>query len=144
MVLRNRGPNAPHPRLPTSADEKTEAKAQKAQKAGVTLAPETIRAVAELAAIHQQLPLLLDRECEAWVQSPVVVVDLLLNDRHPLHAQLQELYEENKGTVVAAAAQPFVTKDSDWLQHGIRPWTAENRARFQKQVASVLQRPYLQ
>jgi hypothetical protein len=45
MVFRNRGRNQPHPRLPTSGERKADKQAQKAQKTGETLAPETIRAV---------------------------------------------------------------------------------------------------
>jgi hypothetical protein len=69
--------------------------------------------MAELAAIHQELPLLLDRMCETWVQSPTTVLQLLLDDSHPLHAHLKVLYAERDVSQPQKQAQrPFVTIDT--------------------------------
>jgi hypothetical protein len=87
MVVQNGGPNQRHPRLP----ESDKAKASKTQMTSATLSPLTISAMVELAALHQELPLLLDQECETWGRSPWTFLTLLGDEKNVLHGHLERM-----------------------------------------------------
>jgi hypothetical protein len=87
MVVQNGGPNQRHPRLP----ESDKAKASKTQMTSATLSPLTISAMVELAALHQELPLLLDQECETWGRSPWTFLTHLGDEKNVLHGHLERM-----------------------------------------------------